>query len=87
MVNQDYLFRLQELNHRVTELEGILLKREAGPDISALDWDNATLTQQWNISKRTAANYRQKGLEYYKRGGRIYYPPEGRAKFIMESNR
>jgi hypothetical protein len=42
--------------------------------------------QQWGVCKRTAANYRKKGLEFYKKGGRIYYTPESRAKFIQQKN-
>jgi len=86
MVNMDVGYRLNELNKRLTELEGVVMKGTLEPDLSEQFWDNSTLMQQWKISKRTAAYYRKKGLNFLKIGGRIYYPPEGRAKFIMECN-
>jgi hypothetical protein len=48
------------------------------------DWDNSNLMLNWNICRRTTANYRRKGLEYYKIGGRIYYTAESREKFIKK---
>ena len=50
------------------------------------DWDNATLMQQWHICERTTANYRRNGLEYYKRGGRVFYTPEARKEFLNTKN-
>lgn len=47
-----------------------------------LEWDNATLIQKWKISRRTAANYREQGLEYFKRGGRLFYSLESRERFM-----
>ena len=56
----------------------------AKPDINEKEWDNSTLMQEWNICQRTSVNYRQKGLEYFKRGGRIYYSPAQREQFVKK---
>jgi len=56
----------------------------AEPNINEKEWDNATLMQEWDICQRTTANYRQQGLEYFKRGGRIYYSPAQREKFVKK---
>jgi len=56
----------------------------AKPDINEKDWDNATLMQEWNICPRTSVNYRQQGLEYFKRGGRVYYSPAQREQFVKK---
>lgn len=82
MVSQDYGFRLNELSRKVSDMEKIIMKLMGNPDISGDDWDNATLIREWGICKRTSASYRRNGLEYYKRGGRIFYTPESRARFI-----
>lgn len=84
MVSQDYGFRLNELSRKVSDMEKIIMKLMGNPDISGQEWDTATLMQHWRICKRTAAYYRRNGLEYFKRGGRIYYSPESRARFINE---
>lgn len=81
MVNQDVSFHLKELFEKIKSLEvkiGKLQKTE-----TKADWDNATLMKQWQISERTAANYRKRGLGFYKRGGRIFYTPEHREKFLI----
>ena len=82
MVNLDYGFQLKELSRRVTMIEEHLEKLNNGSKDPDKEWDNATLVREWRISKRTAANYRQQGLEYYKRGGLVYYSPESRKNFI-----
>ena len=82
MVNQDYGFRLNELSRRISDLERVVRKLTEVPEISEEEWDTAMLMQQWGICKRTAANYRQRGLGFLKRGGRIYYSPEHRASFL-----
>ena len=82
MVNQDFGFRLMELSRRITTIEEVLGKLSKESKNSERDWDNSTLLREWSISKRTAANYRKKGLEYYMRGGLIFYTPENRRKFI-----
>ena len=86
MVNQDIGFNLMELARRIAEIENVIGKLKKEPINSEKDWDNATLMQEWGISKRTAANYRQKGLAFYKRGGLVFYKPESREKFIKNKN-
>ena len=79
MTNQDYGFKLKTLSQRIGEIEELLGNLIRGDPNT--DWDNATLMKEWAISKRTAANYRRKGLLHYKRGGRIYYTAENRKEF------
>lgn len=80
MINQDTGFRLKELTNRINEMEKQM--REMMKKTSeAEDWDNAKLMQEWKISRRTAANYRKQGLNFFKRGGRIYYSPQDRIQF------
>ena len=78
----DFANQIQELSDRVTWLEQ--RAHMTYPESSFDDWDNATLMLSWKISQRTTANYRKQGLGFYKRGGRIFYPPESREKFIKE---
>ena len=82
MINRDLDFIVSDLLKRVRNLEEKVSISKPRPDISNQEWDNATLMQEWKISQRTTANYRQNGLESFKRGGRVYYSPEQRMKFI-----
>jgi hypothetical protein len=84
MNNLDIGFKLEQISRRLTVLEESIKKLNMRTLIADSDWDNATLMQEWSISKRTAANYRKQGLGYIKRGGRIYYTPEHRLKFIAK---
>jgi len=85
MVNRDYPFLIADLEKRIKALEE-KLGNKADLNIDNEDWDNAQLMQKWQISQRTTANYRKQGLEYYKVGGRIYYAPAHREKFIKLNN-
>lgn len=87
MVGQDFGYRINELSRRMSDVERIIKKLMGKPDISGEDWDNATLIREWGICKRTAANYRLKGLGFLKRGGRIVYTPEHRADFLKLQQR
>jgi len=82
MNNLDIGFQLALLSKRLTVLEESFKKLNKGALIAESDWDNATLMQEWSISKRTAANYRKQGLGAFKRGGRVYYTPEHRQQFL-----
>lgn len=82
MVNLDIGFKLEQLLRRVTVLEEYLKEFKIQVASTDLDWDNATLMQNWSVSKRTAANYRKQGLGSFKRGGRVYYKPEHRQQFL-----
>lgn len=80
MISQDFGFQINQISKRIARIEEVITKGiKSDHD---LDWDNATLLREWKISKRTAANYRQKGLAFYKRGGFIYYSPKNRENFI-----
>ena len=81
MVNSDYGFRLTELQCKVRTLENELAQLK-GQNSDSEDWDNAKLMLEWGICKRSAANYRKNGLNYYKRGGRIFYSAKHRAEFL-----
>lgn len=82
MVSRDLNFTLYQLEKRVDSLEQIINSLGGKKNVESQDWDDATLQRQWNICKRTAANYRKNGLGYYKRGGRIYYTTKHREDFI-----
>ena len=82
MISQDVGFQINELSRRLTIIEKLIVRLDKDPIAYESDWDNATLLREWGICERTAANYRQQGLKYFKRGGRIFYSPENRAKFI-----
>ncbi len=84
----DLEFRVWELSNRVAQLEKDQEeeKRKQKNDDEG-DWDNAKLQREWGISLRTTANYRKKGLEYFKRGGRIYYSAKSREKFLKDCNK
>jgi hypothetical protein len=79
MVSRDIGYDLQQLSKRVNSLEGRV--EELNSSTLESDWDNPTLMKNWKICKRTAANYRKSGLQFYKRGGRIFYTPEQRENF------
>lgn len=80
------MYCVTQLDKRVTTIESRLQQLKSGVAIKEQDWDNATLMREWGISLRTAANYRKQGLNYYKRGGRVYYSPEDRIKFVELQN-
>ena len=83
MVSRDINFIVIQLDKRIEYLENHfsrLYKKKQEEE----DWDNETLLREWKISKRTAANYRKSGLDFYKRGGRIFYTAESRAKFTHQ---
>jgi hypothetical protein len=84
MLNRDYPFVIADLEKRTEAIEKVF-STKTEKNIDNEDWDNAQLMQKWQISKRTTANYRNQGLEYYKVGGRIYYTPEQREKFVAKS--
>lgn len=82
MVSRDYDYLISEMEKRLSKIEHWINQTEVREEQESLDWDNATLLRNWNISKRTAANYRKQGLQYFKRGGRVMYSPESREQFI-----
>jgi hypothetical protein len=84
MVNRDIGFQLEQLIRRITALEDLFKKLDKKATTANSNWDNATLMQEWQISKRTAANYRKQGLGSFKRGGRVYYTPEHRQQFLAK---
>lgn len=74
---------IEDLQIRIIFLENKVKRLESSKkNISEHeDWDNKTLMLKWNICKRTAAYYRKQGLEYYKRGGRVFYSYSNREAF------
>jgi len=82
MVSQDVGFQMKEIYRRVAVIEKWMARFDRDPITLESDWDNATLMRKWGICKRTAANYRHQGLEYFKRGGMIFYSEESREKFV-----
>ena len=68
----------------VEDLEKLVKEKRWSLHWQNKDWNNATLMQQWEICERTAANYRKNGLEYYKRGGRVFYTPEARRSYLKK---
>lgn len=81
MVSRDLNFIVAQLEKRIDKLERLNNNLSGEKSLQDSDWDDATLRDQWNVCKRTAANYRKKGLGYYKRGGRIFYTPKNRSDF------
>lgn len=86
MVNQDFGFQLYMLSQKVALIENVIGKLNHGIKGADSNWDNATLLREWGICKRTAANYRKNGLDYFKRGGLVFYSPESREKFIKNKD-
>ena len=93
MFNQRSSEFISYLDKRVTRLEHILGSSTKEAQLKSIrtqleidnqPWDNSMLMQQWDICERTAANYRKQGLEYFMRGGRIYYSPEQREQFLNQ---
>ena len=91
MMNQDYLVKIFDLEKRITDLEKqntelkTVVEQIKNPTLlENQDWDNATLLQEWHICERSAATYRKDGLEYYKRGGRVFYTPEARRSYLKK---
>ena len=80
MVNQDLIYSLKQIFDRLLVAEKKLEKLHIKTEDTV--WDNAQLMQEWRICKRTAANYRENGLGYFKRGGLIFYTAQNRAEFI-----
>lgn len=87
MTGQDYGYLISELTKRIEQLEKELSEFKSSKSLESQDWDNATLMLEWGICERTAANYRKQGLDFYKRGGRIFYTPEAREAFKRQLNR
>jgi len=96
MFNQRSSEFISYLDKRVTRLEHILGSSTKEAQLKSVrtqleidnqPWDNSMLMRQWNICERTAANYRKQGLEYFMRGGRIYYNPEQRQHFVNQFNK
>ena len=87
MINMDYEFLYHEQKRLNEDLCARLTALEKKYSEVEEDWDNATLMQRWNIVKRTAWQYRQDGLEYYKIKGRIYYTYEAREEFKRRFNK
>ena len=85
MINQDHGYIITDLSKRLEAIEKVIAGK-IKPEISDKNWDNATLMSEWQISPRTAVNYRKQGLEYFKVGGRIYYSPEQRERFIHRTS-
>lgn len=78
---RDYAYHFQQLQKQVELLLSRVEELEKYKAETDEDWDNEKLMERWQISKRTTANYRDQGLDYYKRGGRIYYTYEAREAF------
>lgn len=81
MVSQDYGFQIKDLSRRIAAVEELIGKLNRESNIYDAEWDTSTLLREWGISKRTAANYRQQGLQCFKRGGRLYYTANSRKEF------
>lgn len=87
-MNQDLGFLVGQLvkenEHLRKRLETVERRLEEGE----FDWDNATLMRNWRISKRTAKNYRDRGLQYYRLGnnGPIFYTHQAREAFKLRLN-
>lgn len=85
MISQDHDMLISLMGKHIELLKREVSELKAKPDINYQDWDNLMLMRQWGISLRTTANLREKGLEYYKRGGRVFYTPEARERFKKQS--
>jgi hypothetical protein len=83
MVNQDLGFRIKQISERVSIIEDQLKQMDREKNETE-DWDNARLLREWGICKRTASNYRNNGLGYYRRGGRLYYTQQQRENFLKQ---
>lgn len=85
MISYEYSEEITLLKERVEKLERQASEKSLKLNINDQDWDNQTLMDQWGVSLRTTANFREQGLGYYKRGGRVFYTPEQRESFKKKS--
>lgn len=86
MTSYDSTMEITLLKERIGKLEMQVAELKTNPDINNQDWDDETLRRRWGgLSLRTTAYYRKQGLDYYKRGGRVFYTPEAREKFKKQS--
>jgi hypothetical protein len=84
MVSRDIGYIVLQLEKRIAALEKAIKNADNRDTLDKIDWDNSRLMREWSISKRTAANYRKAGLDFYKRGGRIFYTAESRGEFCQQ---
>lgn len=87
-MNQDLGFLVGQLVKENENLRKRLETVERRLEEGEIDWDNATLMRNWGISKRTAKNYRDRGLQYYRLGinGPIFYTHQAREAFKLRLN-
>ena len=82
-MSMDYGYHIELLRKENEDLRMRIASLEKRFEEGDKDWDNATLLRNWGISKRTAKNYRDKGLGYYRLHGNgpIFYTMEDRETF------
>ncbi len=81
----DYVLglKIHDLEKRVEEMGSTLLKIERRLNSENSLWDNSEMIRKWKVSERTLATWRQEKLiGYVKVGGKIYYTPADREKFL-----
>ncbi len=75
--------RLAKQNYDFSELKDLLneVKNELKPEQEL--WDNSDIIRNWNVSARTLADWRAKGLiGFVQAGNKIWYLRESRELFL-----
>lgn len=86
MLNGDVWFELKELKQTVGAQNKLIQSLFSMVNPKNDMWDDQDMIQNWNMSKRTLADWRAKGLiSYVQVGHKIWYPREARELFIVKN--
>lgn len=86
MVAFDTEVRIEKIEKNLEEVskkvDAVLKVVKAEEDL----WDNSELIRRWNVSERTLASWRSKGLiSYVQVNGKIWYPRVAREEFLVRN--
>ena len=85
MNNYEMDLKLLELQKGLIEVKKTLDKTLSNVRPEKELWDNADIKKNWNVSERTLADWRKKGLiSYVQVQSKIWYPQEARESFLKD---
>ena len=86
MINGDVMFELKELKQTVNAQYKLIQSMFSMVNPKNDMWDDQDMIQNWNVSKRTLADWRKQGIiSYVQVGHKIWYPREARELFITKN--